>query len=271
MLPSLKSPLKSAIICTENRSCWVEITIRHTRGTGRCGVRFRVIDVETTGLAPPAEIIEIGCVDVVIDAAGNVIEQPRSQLYRPLHGISPETMAVHHITERDFLPDTPVCTEGHLQAAVLASPTPDAFVAHNCEFEQRFIPSHVTSEMPWICTHKIALRVWPDAPRHSNQVLRYWRQLTLDAALAMPPLRAGPDAWVTAHIFAELTQSASAVEMIEWTLKPKRLPTITFGKHRGTHWPEIPADYLHWMTRQKDMDANAIYCATEELARRARP
>jgi DNA polymerase III epsilon subunit-like protein len=30
-------------------------------------VRFRVIDIETTGLAPPAEIIEIGSVDVVID------------------------------------------------------------------------------------------------------------------------------------------------------------------------------------------------------------
>lgn len=65
-------------------------------------MRFRVIDIKTTGLAPPAEILEIGCVDVVIDAGGIVIEQPRSQLYRPLHGISPETMAVHHITERDF-------------------------------------------------------------------------------------------------------------------------------------------------------------------------
>jgi exodeoxyribonuclease X len=234
-------------------------------------VRFRVIDIETTGLAPPAEIIEIGCVDVVIDAGGIVIEQPRSQLYRPLYGISPETMAVHHITERDFRPDTPVCTEDQLRAAVLANPVPDAFVAHNCEFEQRFIPSHATSDLPWICTHKIALRVWPDAPRHSNQVLRYWRQLTLDAALAMPPHRAGPDAWVTAHIFAELLHTASSAEMIEWTLKPKQLPTMTFGKHRGAPWTEIPVDYLHWMTRQRDMDADAVYCATEELARRSRP
>lgn len=31
------------------------------------------------------------------------------------------------------------------------------------------------------------MHVWPDAPRHSNQVLRYWRNLVLDNALAMPP------------------------------------------------------------------------------------
>lgn len=234
-------------------------------------MRFRVIDIETTGLAPPSEIIEIGSVDVVIDDGKIEIEEPRSQLYRPLNGISPETMAVHHITQNDFLPDTPVCTEANLTAAVLAMPKPDALVAHNCEFEQRFIPDHAVANLPWICTHKIALRVWPEAPRHSNQVLRYWRNLTLDAALAMPPHRAGPDAWVTAHLFAEMAQSTPVVEMLEWTLKPKQLRTISFGKHRGSPWSEIPVDYLHWMTRQTDMDVDALYCAKEELARRARP
>ena len=52
----------------------------------------------------------------------------------------------------------------------------------------------------------MALRVWPEAPRHSNQVLRYWRGMRLDHARAMPPHRAGPDAWVTAHILADLAQ-----------------------------------------------------------------
>jgi len=35
-------------------------------------------------------------------------------------------------------------------------------------------------------------------------VLRYWRNLVLDPALAMPPHRAGPDAYVTACLLAEL-------------------------------------------------------------------
>lgn len=234
-------------------------------------MRFRVIDIETTGLAPPAEIIEVGCVDVVVEGSSILIEEPVCRLYRPLNGIPPETMAVHHLTEADFSPDTPPCTDTLLTFAVRGHPTPDALVAHNCEFEQRFIPEHVSQPLSWICTHKIALRIWPEAPRHSNQVLRYWRRLTLDAALAMPPHRAGPDAWVTAHLFAEMAHVMPVAEMMDCTLKPKQLPTIKFGKHRGTQWPEIPADYLHWMTRQKDMDADSVYWANEELARRARP
>jgi hypothetical protein len=143
-------------------------------------VRFRVIDIETTGLAPPAEIIEIGRVDVVIEGGRIFIEQPLSRLYRPLHGIPPETMAVHHITEADVPGDTSVCNDDLLISAVRGSPTPDALVAHNCSFEQQFIPAHITGPVPWICTHKIALRIWPNAPRHSNQVLRYWRRLSIN-------------------------------------------------------------------------------------------
>src|SRR5664279_4261802 len=113
-------------------------------------VRFRVIDIETTGLAPPAEIIEIGRVDVVIEGDSTFIEQPRSRLYRPLHGIPPETMAVHHITETDFPADAPICTDDLLISAVRGNPAPDALVAHNCAFEQQFIPEHITERVPWI-------------------------------------------------------------------------------------------------------------------------
>jgi hypothetical protein len=55
--------------------------------------------------------------------------------------------------------------------------------------------------------------------------------------------------------------------MISWTLEPKAL-TITFGKHRGSKWGEIPIDYLQLMARQTDMDADASWCASQELSRR---
>ena len=93
-------------------------------------MRFRVIDIETTGLAPPAEIIEIGRVDVVIEGDSTFIEQPLSRLYRPLHGIPPETMAVHHITEADFPADAPICTDDLLISAVRGNPEAKA-APHN--------------------------------------------------------------------------------------------------------------------------------------------
>ena len=234
-------------------------------------VLFRVIDIETTGLAPPAEIIESGRVDVFIDGGSIRIEKPKSRLYRPLNGIPPETMAVHHITEADFDAETPVCTEERLQTAIWSGQKPDALVAHNSEFEQLFIPASITKDLPWLCTQKIALRVWPDAPRHSNQVLRYWRGLTLDAGLAMPPHRAGPDAWVTAHLLAELAKTTTMEQMVDWSSKPKQLPTIPFGKHRGSKWANAPIDYLQWMVRQKEMNPDVLACANEELARRTQP
>jgi exodeoxyribonuclease X len=85
----------------------------------------------------------------------------------------------------------------------------------------------------------------------------------------MPPHRAGPDAWVTAQILAELAKTISVEQMISWTIEPKALPTITFGKHRGSKWSDILTDYLHWMTRQTDMDEDARWCASQELSRRA--
>lgn len=231
--------------------------------------RLRVIDLETTGTEPPAEIIEFGRADVIVDSEGCRVERPMARLYRSLNGIPPETMAVHHITETDFDKNTPVCTPDRLRQAVWGGAPPDVLVAHNCEFERQFVTEAVTDDLPWICTYKVALHVWPDAPRHSNQVLRYWRGLVLDPAYAMPPHRAGPDAWVTAHLLPELIQAASIEKMIEWTKEPRPMPTIPFGKHRGLGWGEAPLDYLQWMVGQSDMDADAVWNAKKELARRA--
>lgn len=229
---------------------------------------LRVIDIETSGFSPPAEIIEFGRVDVTADGEAWRIEKPLARLYRPLNGIPPETMAVHHITEADFNTDTPVCTPERLRMAVWGGSEPDVLVAHNCEFERQFIPDTATDDLPWICTLKAALRIWPDAPAHSNQVLRYWRGLTLDAALAMPPHRAGPDAWVTAHLLTELLNEAPVEQMVAWTLEPKLLPKVPFGKHRGLPWTDVPIDYLQWMIGQRDMEPDYVWNAKRELDRR---
>ena len=42
-------------------------------------MRLRVIDIETTGTQPPAEIIEFGRVDVVYDGAVAVVELSRTK------------------------------------------------------------------------------------------------------------------------------------------------------------------------------------------------
>lgn len=231
-------------------------------------MKLRVIDIETTGAGPDAEIVEIGLVDLLIEEEQSRLLPPQARLYRPERGIPPEIIAVHHLTP-EMLVHEAVCSSDEISAFILGDGAPDVLVAHNCDFERGFIKDAHTGGLPWICTYKGALRVWPEAPRHSNQVLRYWRGHELDPALAMPPHRAGPDAWVTAHILNDLLAAASAGDLVSWTREPRLLPRIPFGKHRGSAWTEAPADYLQWMTRQSDMDPDTVWNARRELERRA--
>lgn len=214
----------------------------------------RVIDFETTGMPPEAAVCEVAWVDLAADGAISAIT---SEIVNPGRAIAVEAMAVHHIREAD------VIGKRSPDAAFLdLSNGADVFCAHNAAFERQFFTG---GGKPWICTYKGALRVWPDAPSHSNQVLRYWLGLELDEALAMPPHRAGPDTYVTAHILNKLMAAASVEQLIGWTEQPALLTKCRFGKHRGKPWSEVPADYLQWMLRQTDMDADALFTARHHL------
>lgn len=220
---------------------------------------IRVVDFETTGLAPPdAAVCEVGWSDIS-DKPGSR-EAPFSFVCDPGRPIPAEARAVHHIRDDELSVAMPRET---LFRALMEGP-PDAFVAHNCAFERQFFGG---GDRPWICTLKVARR--PDCPSHSNQCLRYWLGLELDVEHAMPPHRAGPDAFVTRAILQEALKLTSITNMIAWTEQPSLLPRITFGKHRGSKWADVPRDYLEWIAKQRDMDPDAVFTARHWLKRAA--
>jgi len=231
-------------------------------------IRLRVVDIETTGFAPPAEVIELGFVDVEWRSPVARVQLPHARFFRARNGIPSNVSDIHHITAADIPADAPVATPELLREVLLARPAPDILVAHNCAFERRFIGSRADGGLPWICTYRAAQRVWPLAPSHSNQALREWRGLALDPALATPAHRAGPDAYVTAHLLAELLAATPIERLIAWSSAPRPLAVIPFGKHRGLAWTAAPLDYLEWMARQAEMDANVLWHAKAELGRR---
>jgi exodeoxyribonuclease X len=157
---------------------------------------IRVIDFETTGTEPPAEVCEVGLCDLDLDA--KLVHTPRGWLCA-VKEMPPEVRAVHHIS----LAECMEAGEAFNPDAMFAE-KPDAIAAHNAEFETKFFQSPV----PVICTYKAALRVWPNAPSHSNGALRYWLEdqglIHPDHALTQPAHRAAPDAYVTAHILLAL-------------------------------------------------------------------
>lgn len=229
---------------------------------------IRVIDFETTGMErPPAEVVEAGWCDLTQMPDGSWdVGEAESELFA-VDAIPPEVRAVHHITMDDVVG----CRTFDPLALLLDAVNAGAVVlaAHNMEFEHRFFG---TPSVPLLCTYKAALRVWPDAPSHSNGALRYWLEdqglLSLEHAKAMPPHRAGPDAYVTAHVLKALLTKATAKQMVAWTREPRLLPTCPIGKFRGKPWADVEAGFLNWMLRQPDMEADLKWNAERELERR---
>lgn len=230
---------------------------------------IRVIDYETTGTQDNenAQVIEFGRVDV--DANTLDIFNPWEALAKPSSPIPPETMAVHHITNED-VQDAP--SAGHLWAPFWdGCAVSDIVAAHNAKFEQHF---HDGAGRRWICTYKCALVVWPDAPGHGNQTLRYWLDLDkihadFNKAAAHPPHRALPDAYVTAHILVELLKVKTPEELVHISQYPALLTTLRFGKHKGMKYSEAPSDYLSWIVNKSDLDEDTKFSANYWLKKRS--
>ncbi len=225
---------------------------------------LRVLDFECSGLTPPeAEVCEVGYVDVIRLADLWAVSTKAHSRLCGVKSMPPQARAVHHISMQELEGSEPF-----YPAEVVGEEY--AIVAHNADYEKSFMGG---IEARWICSYKCSLRVWPDAPGHSNSVLKCWLEdqglLSLDHNRAMPPHRAGPDAYVTAHILLALLKVATVEQMISWSLEPRLLPRCTIGKFRGKPWAEVEWGFLNWMLKQQDMDPDLVWNARRELERRA--
>jgi exodeoxyribonuclease X len=242
-------------------------------------VRIRVVDLETTGDAPPDHAVcEIGWCDVkstrqdlIERPSGWEVGLPLAQLINPRRSIPPETAAIHHIIDEDVAgsPTWDQVASHVLDPAYALGEEPiGAFCAHSIKFERRFISDEAIRGLPWIDTYKCALRLWPDAPSHSNQTLRYWRKpIGLDRDLARLAHRAGPDAYVSAFHLRDLLDLAEVPDLIKWSNEPALQVTCHIGKQRGMKWRDVDVGFLYWLL-DKDFDEDVLFTARTEIERR---
>ncbi len=233
-------------------------------------VRFRVIDFETTDKTDPPEneIIEMAHTDLLFDPQTLEcnIGQTHALFFGASKPLSADVRAVHHIQDRDIA-GLPLCAEVNLRSLVSID-EPMFIVAHNAEYERRWLTPEILGDIHVICTFKAAMRVYPEATSWNNQALRYHLGLDLPEDRAMPPHRAGPDTFVTAHILAAMLQNHRASRLVHFTQEPRHYPTCPLTKHKGQNWEDIPADYLRWITTAADMDADLKLAARSEIDRR---
>lgn len=119
---------------------------------------IRVLDFETSGIAPPAHVIEVGACDLVFDDGAWQVDMPEAHLCGG-GTITAETRAIHHISPAEILGLAPFDA-----ATFVADARRDeviAIAAHHADFEGKWIGADLGG-LPLICTYKAALRVWPE-------------------------------------------------------------------------------------------------------------
>ncbi|MDA4019108.1 exodeoxyribonuclease X [Klebsiella pneumoniae] len=198
---------------------------------------LRVIDTETTSFE--GGIVEIASVDIEFGAICN----PMSDFVRPPEAIGFEAMTIHHITE-DMVADAPFISEvigRYLGASV--------YVAHNAAFDKGKLPQ---IDAPWICTLKLARKLYPEFESHGNQYLRYRLGLKPTLAEGLYAHRALYDCYVTAELLMYMGREAQWTirEMREISASPSLLYRMRFGKHKGKTFEEVATEdkgYLRWL------------------------
>lgn len=219
---------------------------------------FSIIDLETTGTdSTKDKILEIA--QVHLHPTDLVIQWMSEHLVQPNVDIPPENSAVHHIIAEDLVnaPQLEEILHHYLDDSVTH------YVAHNSRFEQSFLTTEMGFTKPWICTYKSALRLWPEAPGHKNQVLRYWFRTPemLNREIGLPH-RALPDCIVTAYILAEILKKEPSVEqLVEWSAQPGLLVKVGFGKHFGERWSEVEKSYLRWILSNGTFEEDVMFTA----------
>lgn len=220
----------------------------------------RVVDTETTGLDADAKIVELGWCDVYATAQNAKGEPERwvvenshhSLLVNPGVPIPPEAQAAHHISDEEAAGG--VTFEEAMQTFLSPHSRPpecggfEAYAAHHAKYDRQFLDPVIAGD--WICSMRCWQHVAPDAPGFGNQVLRYHlKPRDLDPRKAMPPHRAGPDAYLTAHLVRDLLNRGNTVErLVRASAKVPILAICTFGKDwAGKRFEELDSKALRWM------------------------
>lgn len=224
--------------------------------------RIIVLDTETTGTNPAegAALLEVAW--VAVEREGDVwqVATGDSCLVRHDGPIPAEARAVHHIGPDDVGPDSSACDRGSVLRSLLEAQEPgDVYAAHNAPFDRQFLQE--LDGAPWIDTYRASKHLVPDAPKYSNQVLRYHLGLEPKGHFleGLAPHRALYDTAVTAELLVYLLGLAPPEELIRLSTQPVLETVCRFGKaHTGKPWSEVPRSYLDWMLYKSDLKDDPV-------------
>ncbi|MBU1386938.1 MAG: DUF3820 family protein [Proteobacteria bacterium] len=227
---------------------------------------FIFLDTETTGTEKNDRLCQLA-----YKTASSAIV---NELFKPPLPISIGSMCIHHITN-EMVADKPAFKDSkdHQKLVNLLNDDKNILVAHNAKFDVDMLEKEGVHPKRVICTLKLARHLDPEGkiPRHSLQYLRYFLGIKIEAnahdalgdILVLEKL--------FERLFIKMTKDIgpAAVEnkMMDISSRPVLLSRMTFGKHKGVLFREIPGDYLQWLSGQGDLDEDLRFTVGHYLSR----
>lgn len=229
--------------------------------------KYLVADTETSGLGPEAKVCEIGFFE--LDAQGAVVDQ-RESLIDCQCSIAPGASATHGLVYDDvkssptidewFSEDDPTCYGRRLQADKVV------FIAHKAEFDLPFFAPYIDGEVQPVCTLRLARSVYPDLESHTLGALVFALDLPRAHRNAHRVLSDVTDCHnLVQHLMQRLGCSLDG--LAELCQQPFILRRMTFGKHRGQRFEDIPTSYMKWMVNNiPDLDVDTRHTIAHYLS-----
>lgn len=241
-----------------------------------------VVDIETTGTDPVrASVVEIAVIRIDDDGRRSEF----STLVDPGVDIPPAASALHHITNEMVAGKPDLATAASAAARWLFGVQ---VVSHNADFDAAFLAPALGIDAAahgWICTYRLAMHLFPEAPDHSNQTLRYWLKLPADqvgdghcSAGALPAHRALADARVTAGLLMHLAdeyavrlgdEPCSLERLRALSDRPIKPRHLKFGVHAGVPFDELPSRYITYCLANFNLDRDTRGAMETLLASRS--
>lgn len=222
-----------------------------------------IFDTETTSYK--GDVVEFG--SVIITDSGE--KYHFNERCKPNEPISEGAFKIHGISEADVencRSSNEVVTEWFQDVKELALKVHEEFVlcAHNLSFDASIIKQHVDiTGVKQFCSLLTARRVFPDLPSKALGDLYasfgFTEEVKAHSAL--------DDCIMLERIIPKLAPNYYAEAVFQMREKaerdampPKLLKTVTFGKHKGKLWEDVPQDYLVWANTKCD-NKDAAYTA----------
>ena len=235
-----------------------------------------ILDTETTGVDDDAKVIEIGASYATVDGGAVQWLGAGQEFVNPQIPIPADSMSIHHITDVMVEGATNDPRVALIEACGKAHsawdndyqvPICDFYLAHNAEFDRRFLDPILPEDAVWICTYKVAMTLYPEAPNHKLGTLYYHFGLHELGEYTVPDVsgahRADIDTQITASVFAYMYQcnDISLADMAKISSEPILLHKVGFGKHFGKLWSDVPKGYLKWIMENGDFDEDVLHTA----------